>query len=192
MWFQKFTKIYRCETYGKRDGLGCLYTEFRILSLIFYILSQTLRVAAGPNCQFAGCTQQQSIFGYDFGGRDFARHPSYSARYDMSHLIRWFEPGDYGLARLALEKCVGALFVIAFLNALNQFKPLLGERGLLPVPIFVREVPVKESPSLFFLFSTDKAFTMCSWIGIALSCAVVSGIFEKNGWILLPMWTAIW
>src|SRR4051794_18792692 len=110
----------------------------------------------------------------------------------MSHLIRWLQPGDYGLARLALEKSVGALFLIAFLNALNQFKPLLGERGLLPVSLFVREVPVKESPSLFFFFPTDLAFTLCSWVGIALSCAVVSGIFDRNGWVLLPLWAAIW
>jgi hypothetical protein len=110
----------------------------------------------------------------------------------MSHLIRWLQPGDYGLARLALEKSVGTLFLISFLNALNQFKPLLGERGLLPVPIFVREVRMKESPSLFFFFPTDTAFTICSWIGVALSCAVVSGIFDTNGWVLLPIWAAIW
>src|SRR5947209_5787399 len=115
----------------------------------------------------------------------------------MSNLIRWLQPGDYGLARLALEKSVGALFLIGFLNALNQFKPLLGERGLLPVPLFVRAVPVKESPSLFFLFPNDTAFTLCSWAGIALSAAVISGIFEnngwdRNGWILLAIWAAIW
>jgi hypothetical protein len=110
----------------------------------------------------------------------------------MSYLIRWLQPGDYGLARLALEKSVGALFLIGFLNALNQFKPLLGERGLLPVPLFARAVPVKESPSLFFFFPNDKAFTLCSWIGIALSSVVVSGVFDRHGWILFLIWAAIW
>ena len=66
----------------------------------------------------------------------------------------WFWPGDYWLARLALEKSVGVLFLIGFLNVVNQFRPLLGERGLLPVPLFVREVPLRESPSLFFFFLT--------------------------------------
>jgi hypothetical protein len=110
----------------------------------------------------------------------------------MSYLIRWLQPGDYGLARLALEKSVGALFLIAFLNALNQFRPLLGERGLLPVPLFTRAVPVKESPSLFFFFPNDTAFTLGSWIGIALSCAVVSGAVDRHGWILFLIWAAIW
>jgi hypothetical protein len=110
----------------------------------------------------------------------------------MSYLIRWLQPGDYGLARLALEKSVGALFLIAFLNALNQFRPLLGERGLLPVPLFTRAVPVKESPSLFFFFPNDKAFTLGSWIGIALSSAVVSGAVDRHGWILFLIWAAIW
>jgi hypothetical protein len=110
----------------------------------------------------------------------------------MSYLIRWLQPGDYGLARLALEKSVGALFLIAFLNALNQFRPLLGERGLLPVPLFTRAVPVKESPSLFFFFPNDTAFTLGSWIGIALSSAVVSGAVDRHGWILFLIWAAIW
>lgn len=110
----------------------------------------------------------------------------------MSYLIRWLQPGDYGLARLALEKSVGALFLIAFLNALNQFRPLLGERGLLPVPLFTRAVPVKESPSLFFFFPNDTAFTLGSWIGIALSSVVVSGAVDRHGWILFLIWAAIW
>ncbi|MBV9436642.1 MAG: hypothetical protein JOZ44_11355, partial [Acidobacteria bacterium] len=45
-----------------------------------------------------------------------------------------FTPGFYLFARVALEKSVAGLFLIAFLNAVNQFNPLLGERGLLPVP----------------------------------------------------------
>jgi hypothetical protein len=40
----------------------------------------------------------------------------------------WLKPGSYQLARFALEKSIGAIFLIGFLNAVNQFKPLLGER----------------------------------------------------------------
>ena len=86
----------------------------------------------------------------------------------------WLQPGDYWLARFALEKAIGTLFLIAFLNAVNQFRPLLGERGLMPVPLFVREVPFRESPSLFFFFPHDRAFAMSAWIGVALSALIVS------------------
>lgn len=107
----------------------------------------------------------------------------------MGHL---FKPGGYWLARLALEKSVASLFLIAFLNVVNQFKPLLGEKGLLPVPLFVRRVEPKESPSLFFYFPNDTAFTICGWIGAGLSLAILSGLLDRWTWALLPMWAVIW
>src|SRR3954454_22304668 len=107
-------------------------------------------------------------------------------------VISWLQPGDYWLARLALEKAMGLLFLIAFVNAVNQFKPLLGERGLLPVPLFVREVPFRESPSLFFFFPLDRAFTWCAWLGVALSALILSGLVDRHGWALLGIWAAIW
>jgi hypothetical protein len=107
-------------------------------------------------------------------------------------VISWLQPGDYWLARLALEKAMGLLFLIAFVNAVNQFKPLLGERGLLPVPLFVREVPFRESPSLFFFFPLDRAFTWCAWLGVALSAVILSGFVDHHGWALLGIWAALW
>src|SRR5690349_18151892 len=104
----------------------------------------------------------------------------------------WLQPGDYWLARLALERAVGAIFLIAFLNAVNQFRPLLGERGLMPVPLFVRDVPIRESPSLFFLFPNDKAFAICAWTGVVLSALVVLGIVDRYSWILFAIWFVLW
>src|SRR3954452_16841065 len=98
-------------------------------------------------------------------------------------VISWLQPGDYWLARLALEKAMGLLFLIAFLNAVNQFKPLLGERGLLPVPLFIKQVRFRESPSLFFAFPNDTAFSLCAWIGVALSSLVLSGVIDQHAWI---------
>ena len=104
----------------------------------------------------------------------------------------WLEPGDYWLARLALEKAVGGLFLIAFLIAVNQFRPLLGERGLMPVPLFVREVPFRESPSLFFFFPNNRAFAICAWIGVAFSALIVSGLIDRYSWLLFVIWVAVW
>ena len=102
------------------------------------------------------------------------------------------KPGDYWIARVALEKAVAALFLIGFLNAVNQFKPLLGERGLLPVPLFVKAVQPRESPSLFFFFPNDTAFTVCAWIGVVLSTAILSGLLGVYTWALFPIWVVIW
>src|SRR5437763_9271820 len=107
-------------------------------------------------------------------------------------LTRWLEPGGYWVARYALEKSMAALFVIAFLNAVNQFKPLLGERGLLPVPLFIKQVRFRESPSLFFAFPNDTAFSLCAWIGVALSSLVLSGVIDQHAWILFATWTFMW
>src|SRR6185437_7341729 len=96
------------------------------------------------------------------------------------------------LTRLLLERSIGVICLIAFLVALNQFKPLLGERGLLPVPIFVKEVPFRASPSLFYFFPRDVAFTTASWIGIVLSCLVITGVATRYTWLSICVWVAIY
>ena len=104
----------------------------------------------------------------------------------------WLQPADYWLARLALERAVASIFLIALLNAANQFKPLLGERGLLPVSLFVREVSLRESPSLFFFFPRDKACVGCAWVGVGLAAVIVSGFVDRDSWALLGIWVLLW
>ncbi|HEX4749226.1 MAG TPA: lipase maturation factor family protein [Bryobacteraceae bacterium] len=94
----------------------------------------------------------------------------------------------YWLTRLLLERSVGIICLIAFINALNQFKPLLGEQGLLPVRLWVTQVPFRESPSLFYWWPRDAAFTLFSWIGICLSCLVITGIASRYAWLAPLVW----
>lgn len=104
-----------------------------------------------------------------------------------------WDSGEYGLSRLILQRGLGVIYLIAFLCAWNEFKPLLGEHGLLPVPAFVRSIPFRESPSLFFFAPKDLAFTVASAIGLALSVLAATGIAERFGWGLhLAVWTALW
>ncbi len=99
----------------------------------------------------------------------------------------------YWLTRLLLYRGLGVICLVAFLVALNQFRPLLGERGLLPVPLFVRQVPFRSSPSLFYLFPRDAAFTAAAWAGVILSCLVITGIAERYGtWLSVAVWAAIY
>ena len=101
-------------------------------------------------------------------------------------------PNSYWLAQWALEKSIAGLFFVAFINAVNQFKPLLGQHGLMPVPLFTKEVPFRASPSLFFLFPVDRAFTICAWLGVVLSCVILSGIVDRRSWTLFAIWVVIW
>jgi hypothetical protein len=52
----------------------------------------------------------------------------------------WFDARDAYVAREALQRGIAGLFLVAFLSTLNQFRPLLGERGLLPVPELLEAV----------------------------------------------------
>jgi Lipase maturation factor len=104
-----------------------------------------------------------------------------------------WETGDYWLTRLVFQRSLGVVYLIAFLCALNQFRPLLGERGLLPVPLFVRRVPFRRAPSLFFLFPQNWAFAAAAWAGIILSCIVVAGIADRfASWFNALVWIGIW
>jgi hypothetical protein len=100
---------------------------------------------------------------------------------------------DSWRTRLLFQRGLALVYLIAFLVAANQFVPLLGEHGLLPVPRFVAEVPFVAAPSLFFLAPRDFVFTGAAWLGIALSVAALAGLSERRGWFLSALtWGAMW
>lgn len=96
------------------------------------------------------------------------------------------------LTRLLLERGIAFICLIAFINALQQFRPLLGEHGLLPVPIFVREVSFRDAPSLFFWLPKDWAFTAGAVLGILLSLLVLSGISSRYTALSIATWVLIY
>ena len=85
------------------------------------------------------------------------------------------------------------MYLIAFLNAVNQFKPLLGENGLLPVPLWIRHVPFRTAPSLFYLAPKDWAFSAAAWLGVVLSCLALTGIAERYSTLIsAAVWGLLW
>ena len=104
-----------------------------------------------------------------------------------------WEIGDYWLTRLVFQRGLGLVYLIAFICALNQFRPLLGEGGLLPVSAFVRDATFREAPSLFFLAPKNWAFTAASWFGIVLSCVVIGGLADRfSSWVNGLVWALMW
>jgi hypothetical protein len=105
----------------------------------------------------------------------------------------WIQAPDYWLTRLVIERALGAIYAIAFLVAAMQFRPLLGERGLLPVPGFLRQVRFLEAPSVFHLHYSDRLLLVVAWTGVALSAAVVVGLVDVAPvWISIPVWFGLW
>jgi len=89
---------------------------------------------------------------------------------------------EYWLARLVIQKGLGILYLVAFIVVLQQFKPLLGEHGLLPVPDFLKIANFEQTPSIFHLFYSDKFLTIIAWCGIILALSVITGLVEKLPW----------
>jgi hypothetical protein len=99
----------------------------------------------------------------------------------------------YGLTRTVFQRSLGVIYLIAFINTVNEFKPLLGERGLQPVTDWVRAVPFRATPSLFYFAPKDAAFTAAAWAGVILSSLVIAGIADRYSWWLSAIvWPLLW
>lgn len=99
-----------------------------------------------------------------------------------------FSSPQYHFARLIFERSLGALYFVAFLSAYNQFTALLGERGLSPVPEFLKLTNFRESPGLFHWKYSDKLAKLVCLTGITLSLLIVFG-FVGQAPIIVHMMT---
>ncbi len=93
---------------------------------------------------------------------------------------------DYHFARLILIRGLAAVYLVAFLNVRNQFRPLLGERGLLPAPAFLAGRGFASSPSLFHLHYSDRLLGALAWVGTALAAGLVVGVGD-----VIPLWVSV-
>jgi hypothetical protein len=98
----------------------------------------------------------------------------------------------YSVSRLLFERALALIYLIAFLCTANQFVPLLGEHGLLPVSRYVRLVPFESSPSLFYFAPTDRALRVAAWIGIIVSTGLLVGVLQRWGFIASAAWATLW
>jgi hypothetical protein len=111
-----------------------------------------------------------------------------------------FAAVDFGFAREVLQRGIAALFLVAFVSTLNQFRPLLGERGLLPAPVLLDWVQDKKArrrmlhPTLFLRIRyTDRRLAALCWIGIVLAALLVVGIPQWGPpWVPMLCFLALW
>jgi hypothetical protein len=83
---------------------------------------------------------------------------------------------DGWIARLLIERVLGAIYLVAFVVALRQFPALCGERGLERSAEALRFRPLREAPSLFWWGYSDRRLRLVAWTGILLSSATILGI----------------
>ncbi len=107
--------------------------------------------------------------------------------------MQWFTAPDYWLGRLILERGIAAVYMIAFVAAARQFRALIGENGMLPVPRFVQRQSFRATPSIFHLRYSDRFFAVTAWLGATLSAAIVAGATTVVPlWTAMLAWLAIW
>jgi hypothetical protein len=100
---------------------------------------------------------------------------------------------DYVSTRWIFQRCLGFIYFIGFLIALNQGLGLIGEHGLLPATLFVQRVSFSQAPSLYFFAPHNSTFLAIAWAGLLLSILAIFGITDRfQNWISALSWLALW
>lgn len=101
--------------------------------------------------------------------------------------------GSYWFAKLIIQRALAAIYLIAFINALNQFPALLGENGLLPLPRFLKKMDFKSKPSIFHWNYSDRFFKIICRLGIMLSLVACTGLSDAGPlWLSMLIWFLMW
>ncbi len=101
--------------------------------------------------------------------------------------------GDVWLVRLLVQRGLAAIYLLAFLVVLRQFEALLGERGLLPVPAFVKRVRFWDAPSIFCWHYSDRFLKALAWTGTVLAALTLTGLSARGPvWLATSTWLLLW
>ena len=105
----------------------------------------------------------------------------------------WLLAPDLAAARWLFTRALGAVYAIAFANALLELRPLLGADGLTPIPRYLRRVSPRAQPSVFHLHYSDRFALLVAGVGLVLSAALVAGLPQRGpvaAWLLV--WLVVW
>ncbi|WP_022899811.1 lipase maturation factor family protein [Humibacter albus] len=107
--------------------------------------------------------------------------------------MEWFDATGYELARQVLVRGVAALYLIAFCSTMAQFRVLLGERGLLPTPSFVRRMGPRLGPTLFRWRYSDRLLMTVAGLGALVAASLVLGLPQlAPSWLTMAAFLAVW
>jgi len=100
---------------------------------------------------------------------------------------------DYWLSRFIIQRGLGFIYLVAFLVAFNQFRPLLGENDPLPVPRFLERTSFKQFPGLFQWHYSKRLFGWVAGLGVFPSLLALSGISDAGPlWVSMLTWFLHW
>ena len=111
-----------------------------------------------------------------------------------------FAAVDFEFARQVLQRGIAALYLIAFVSTLNQFRPLLGEHGLMPAPELLAWARSSKRagrmlrPTLFrWVRYTDRRLVALCGGGIVVAALLVCGIPQLGPpWVPMLAFLLLW
>jgi hypothetical protein len=107
--------------------------------------------------------------------------------------MQWLSAPEYWLSRLVFWRGLGFVYLVAFSSVVHQFRPLLGEEGLVPTPRFLAHVTFRKAPSVFHLHYSDRFASAVAWAGTILAAAVVAGLVEQAPLAVgMLVWLTLW
>jgi hypothetical protein len=107
--------------------------------------------------------------------------------------MEWFSAEHYELARQVLQRGIGAIYVIAFVSAAFQFRPLLGEHGLLPARVFLRHTSWRTAPTLFRWHYSDRMLLLVTIVGALVAASLLAGLPQlAPPWVPLLAFLLVW
>ncbi len=100
---------------------------------------------------------------------------------------------NFWLTRLCFQRALAFIYFIGFLILVNQGKALIGSRGLLPARLFINQIKFWQSPSVFFVNSSDSFLIFGAWFGLGLSVLALTGFSESFGLVFsMLVWFLLW
>jgi len=104
----------------------------------------------------------------------------------LADTVQWFTASGDWLGRLAFQRGLAVIYLVAFLAAARQFRGLLGTGGLTPIPRYTARTGFRQAPSLFQLHYSDRFFAATCWGGVLLAAGLAAGLAD-----LVPLWAAM-
>lgn len=111
-----------------------------------------------------------------------------------------FAAVDFEFARQVLQRGIAALYLIAFVSTLNQFRPLLGEHGLMPAPELLAWARTSKRagrmlrPTVFrWVRYSDRRLVALCIAGILIAATLVLGIPQLGPpWVPMLAFLLLW
>ncbi|NBC25441.1 MAG: lipase maturation factor family protein [Bacteroidetes bacterium] len=108
-------------------------------------------------------------------------------------MVEGIYQADYWISRFIIQRGMGFIYLLAFLVAFHQFRPLVGENGLLPAPEFLKRTTFKEFPGIFQWHYSDSFFGWIAASGLFLSLLALFGVSDSwPVWLTMLHWFLLW